>query len=225
MLEFRLLLGLHIVTVGKNTFNWAYKMSTSFPRKILATKFPPCLSTCVVILSAASNSCPWMYSSISCSPVTSGAPSQITKSATSPSKWLIIWWAVDIYRNITIQRNNSSNTKPGSWLNGILIKLYCKVEYEKAFDSIHCDEFWKIMEITWRRTVVKEQEEMGFVPWDAATVVDRMEKAHFWPYSPQGEKELSSNTWLLNTVKALWADTLVSGQLYLWLPEKTLFEL
>ena len=53
--------------------------------KIFATKVPPCLRRWVVMLRAASNSWACMYSSISCRPVTSGAPSHTTRSAFSPA--------------------------------------------------------------------------------------------------------------------------------------------
>lgn len=57
------------------------------PRKIFAMNTPPGLSTCVTMVSAARISCACTYSSRSCRPVTSGAPSHTTRSAWWPSKW------------------------------------------------------------------------------------------------------------------------------------------
>lgn len=52
MLELRLLLGLTIVTIGKNTLSCEYKSVVSLPRKIFATNVPPGRNKCVVKLSA-----------------------------------------------------------------------------------------------------------------------------------------------------------------------------
>ena len=59
----------------------------SLPRKILATNVPPSLSVAVTMTNAANISWLCTYSSRSCSPVTSGAPSLITRSAWLPSKY------------------------------------------------------------------------------------------------------------------------------------------
>ena len=97
--EFRLDRGLEMVTLSKKSLSWATRRVISFPRKILATKrlFSPTLSTWVVILSAANTSWAWTNSSMSWRPVTSGAPSQTTKSAFSPAKCPIIWSAVSFF--------------------------------------------------------------------------------------------------------------------------------
>lgn len=52
MLELRLLLGLTIVTMGKNTLSCEYNSVVSLPRKIFATNVPPGRNKCVVKLSA-----------------------------------------------------------------------------------------------------------------------------------------------------------------------------
>mmetsp|Transcript_17390 Transcript_17390/g.49785 ORF Transcript_17390/g.49785 Transcript_17390/m.49785 type:complete len:214 (+) Transcript_17390:552-1193(+) len=94
MLLFRELLGLATDTRVKRRRSCPYSSPTSRPRKILATKHPPSWRTCEVMLMALSSSWPWTYSSMSCSPVTSGAPSQMTSSARWPWKCLMMLWAV-----------------------------------------------------------------------------------------------------------------------------------
>lgn len=63
----------------------AKSTSTSLPRKIFATNAPPGLSTQTVRLSALRSSDACTYSSRSWRPVTSGAPSHMTKSAFDPA--------------------------------------------------------------------------------------------------------------------------------------------
>lgn len=64
------------------------------------------------MLSAARRSWPWIYSSMSCKPVTSGAPSHTTRSACSPWKCEMICVAVDAWNkgimNVTVivKKNN-----------------------------------------------------------------------------------------------------------------------
>jgi len=82
-------------TSWKKHLSWEYSSDTSLPRKIFATKFPPRRSVFVVMFRADNSSCACMYSSMSCSPVTSGAPSHTTKSARSPRKCPMIISAVD----------------------------------------------------------------------------------------------------------------------------------
>ena len=69
--------------------------SLSTNLNILATNVPPCLRTCVVMFRAARSSWAWIYSSISWRPVTSGAPSQTTRSAEPPSNSETILLAVE----------------------------------------------------------------------------------------------------------------------------------
>lgn len=59
------------------------KTPTSLPLKIFATNVPPGRSTHAASVSALRRSCDWMYSSRSCRPVTSGAPSERTRSASA----------------------------------------------------------------------------------------------------------------------------------------------
>lgn len=70
ILEFLELRGLATDTLGKKICNCEYSKLTSFPLNILATKVPPLLSTWNVMFKAARSNWDWMYSSISCRPVT-----------------------------------------------------------------------------------------------------------------------------------------------------------
>lgn len=79
--EFRDERGLATTTSPKKIFNCSASKSKFFVRKIFDTKFPPGRKTWRQMLKAAKTKFPWMNSSMSCKPVTSGAPSQITKSA------------------------------------------------------------------------------------------------------------------------------------------------
>lgn len=60
------------------------------------TKVPPERSVWPTMKRAARMSWLWTYSSMSCRPVTSGAPSETTMSARPPSKSLITCWAVSV---------------------------------------------------------------------------------------------------------------------------------
>lgn len=95
MLLFRLDLGLQQMTVLKKSCSCSYNNAMSLPRKIFITREPPGASTCVVMLKAASSSCACRNSSMSCSPVTSGAPSHTTSSASWPLKKAMICSAVE----------------------------------------------------------------------------------------------------------------------------------
>mmetsp|Transcript_14194 Transcript_14194/g.40817 ORF Transcript_14194/g.40817 Transcript_14194/m.40817 type:complete len:221 (-) Transcript_14194:151-813(-) len=86
-LELRELAGLQQLTCRNNTCSCAYSNGAFSPRKTLATMVPPGRRRAVVMRRADSRSCDWMYSSRSCMPVTSGAPSHSTMSARLPSKW------------------------------------------------------------------------------------------------------------------------------------------
>mmetsp|Transcript_9434 Transcript_9434/g.40061 ORF Transcript_9434/g.40061 Transcript_9434/m.40061 type:complete len:255 (+) Transcript_9434:256-1020(+) len=83
--ELRELLGFAHVTSLKNSLSCAYSNPMSLPRKIFATYAPPCFRTCVATVSPARMSCACMNSSMSCRPVTSGAPSLTMRSARRPS--------------------------------------------------------------------------------------------------------------------------------------------
>mmetsp|Transcript_16035 Transcript_16035/g.31935 ORF Transcript_16035/g.31935 Transcript_16035/m.31935 type:complete len:208 (-) Transcript_16035:269-892(-) len=94
-LEFRLLAGFATLTRSKRICSWSHRVAVSRPRKILATNAPPVARTCVEMFTAEKRSWAWMYSSMSCRPVTSGAPSHTTMSARPPEKWETISRAVE----------------------------------------------------------------------------------------------------------------------------------
>lgn len=77
----RELLGFAQTTWSKSVCSCAKSTSQSLPRKILATNVPPGVRTHAARLRAERRRDDCTYSSRSCNPVTSGAPSEITRSA------------------------------------------------------------------------------------------------------------------------------------------------